>query len=192
MLIVDEGRRQALVVPLWPLLVLVPGFFIHELVPWHALLVIGAVSVLALTSGVRRLRREPGTILIRGAWLRVGLDATKVAFGYRVTGAGRTTMIEVYATDGGDRVRILKHNPLGTKRAEASVNKLERTLLDQREIGPNLGARLVEEDLADLRHAQVQVEAYYASPTWKRSGYVVLAILVVFLLVMSLVVVCST
>ena len=186
MLLVDDRNERAVVVPLWPLAVVAAGLLAAAVVPWYVALFIAACAVCGLVFGLRWLRRDAGHLVVRGVGWTRRIDAASAAFGYRVTGVGKNTMIEVYVTDGGEKIRVLNHLPLGPKRATASVGKLQAALLGSMESACSPGGLAVKADIEILRHAREQVEAYYASPAWRRPGYLILGILIAYLLGMAL------
>lgn len=129
----------------------------------------------------RSLRTLPDALVVRSLRGTQRLPIAEVALGFRVRGSSRSVRTELYATGGGEPV-VIGQGMLTARQAQVHVAKLVSTL--QLGAGSPRAQRLCAEDAAPMLQTQAMVDAHYQSPRWRRTGLILLAILVLYLLIM--------
>lgn len=152
--------------------------------PVLPVLLLGALGVICGGFGVaalRRIRVQDGVVRVRSVRGVRALPLAEVAIGFRVRGTSRTVRTELYATTG-DELLVLGAGRFTPDRAQAHADRLAATL--QTGPGTPRARQLCAETAAPARQTQAAIDAFYRAPKWRRSGRILLVILVLYLLIM--------
>jgi hypothetical protein len=177
------SRRRALHVPLF--LITFSGglaaFSIAQLIERPGVgMAFGALLTLALFIGmtldVRTIVARNGELSVRAPFRRHRLKLASCAFSVRVEHGGRGgATYTVYASDGITNADISDH--WSTRRADRALARIERAMLEApcRETAEQLAARRFGWESAE-RDARARVDAYYKSPTWRWTKWIMLGV----------------
>jgi hypothetical protein len=185
MLITRPSRRRALNVPALTILAALACAVVLFWKAAPAAAIFAGLFALVSLWQLCALSRRGGAIVLWRPYGSRSLDAGRCAFGYRVTASARP-VIEVYVTDGGERHRVLSHTPFGTGGAERSVRRLEAALLGSEASVVAAGGAVAQADRAQIAETTDVVRRYYASKAWKRSGIVIAAVVLLYLVGVAL------
>lgn len=131
-------------------------------------------------------------LLSKGTWRRVALERQAALFGVRHQGGWRSSRFTVFVTDGTLRDDIAEFQ--SERGARSAIVRLERALLPLPPDDESLRrsrrraaatVRSLEKDWkTNADAAQAQIDAYYASPSWRRAKYGVIAVVVLYSIAM--------
>ncbi len=186
MLWLDRPRRKRIVsVPVWSLLAVLASLGAYAFAQGPSLLLLGVVCLALGVSELVWLSRDGDRIVIRKIGRRLCIQASVAAFGFRAV-PGARGLLEVYLTDGCQRHRVLTLTAFGTRRVESSVARLSHAILGGMANPGAPGAALARADRDELLQAQARVQAYYRTSRWRRTGYWVIGVLVLYLIGMTI------
>lgn len=200
-----RGDRRATWVPLFPTLLAVPfiaaGIFMLVLptldgyVPpptddsaaqLQTVAVFLGVGVVILAYGafkIRRFTRVGDAVFVRGILKRLELRPS-IAAGYTIRGGSRYANIFIYFVDGTTQFDVITMLPYRPKRAAQIAKQLEETL----GLTPTTAATArAAQDHDALVSAQAQVDAYYQSPTYKRTIWYLCIGVLLYVVIMGIV-----
>lgn len=146
---------------------------------------LGGGAIAMALAEIRVLSSAGDQVIVRGWRRRLALDRASTAFGVRLQTGWRSARYIVLITDGSVSDDVAEF--LGEGAARRAIARLEAAL--GTEPGRRAAAlvRAIEKPWkADVAEGQKIIDAYYASPAWRRAKYGVIGLVVVYSLAMLL------
>lgn len=192
MLLVGRKRARAVSVPLvlssfaallvvWSVWQI--GEATHSVWSWFSLALFVFVFG-AVVSTVRSVRARGEEIVVRGPLVKARFVRDRCAIGIDLrVGSRGGASYELYLTDGRSREGIGTWS--NQARAERARERLEAAILEQVPDASPVRTRVAATEAAwkeAQQRAEDQVKAYYRSPAWRRTGWVIVLAVVLYLL----------
>jgi hypothetical protein len=148
-------------------------------------LLLGAWAIAMSLGEIRVLRSVDDLVSVRGWRRTLTLDRASTAFGVRLQTSFRSSRYIVLITDGSVSDDVTEC--LSEGRARRAIARLEAALGTEPGRRAAAFVRSIEKPWqANVAEGQKIIDAYYASPAWRRAKYGVLGLVVIYSLAMLL------
>ena len=146
---------------------------------------LGAGAVAMAAGEFRVLTSVDDRLVIRGLRRRLALDRAETAFAVRLQTSWRSARYIVVATDGSVSDEVAEFMSEGN--ARRAIARLEASLATTSGRRAAAIVRSIEKPWkANVAEGQKIIDAYYASPSWRRAKYGVIGLVILYSLAMLL------